>query len=375
MKHSSQMFFILLAACSCGILNGAEFINGIYGLPPIDVAYEWAAKSGFTHVINYVGPDQPERQLQDLELCKKYGLKMGLNVYARLYLPPYPINKAEQELRAFARRFRNHPALGFYYLRDEPERSERNTMMRFWKILKEEDPAHPVALCLKRYTENVFGDCADWLMGDDYPVVNQPFPQAKLTCYSRFIRSLHRFGRPVIAIGQYFIWSEASTRQFGFEDRRYANIIELRYFMYSALSSGENLRGMFWYVYAGRNGVENVPEYRAKTIPHLKAFAEFVHSLQNTCGKIILAAQNEDVSMILLDGKDGSQYLVVTHDSPLYVRSLLVWPEFHIPDADLIPVNGSRNVNAEFRGEGIRIHGGLTPWESLVFKIVPRKSQ
>ena len=79
-----------------------------------------------------------------------------------------------KKLRTAVREWKNHPALGMWYLFDEPSPELHERLLNIYKMLKTETPDIPVLLCLswiKNY--QVFKDCADILMPDLYPVKNQ----------------------------------------------------------------------------------------------------------------------------------------------------------------------------------------------------------
>jgi hypothetical protein len=118
-----------------------------------------------------------ERAWQDAAARNKMHCLVGIR-YAGSVQDDKPEN--EIALRRVIEEFKNHPGMGAYYGIDEPEWGKHavEPMERAYKIIKQNDAAHPVWICqaprgsvasMKRYD-----NCGDATGGDIYPISYPP---------------------------------------------------------------------------------------------------------------------------------------------------------------------------------------------------------
>ena len=118
-----------------------------------------------------------ERKWQDAAARNGMHCLVGLR-YAGSVSKDNPEN--ERDLRRVIETFKGHPGMGAYYGIDEPEwgRHPPEPMERAYRIIKENDPNHPVWICqaprgsvasMKRYDH-----CGDATGGDIYPISYPP---------------------------------------------------------------------------------------------------------------------------------------------------------------------------------------------------------
>ena len=167
-----------------------------------------------------------------LDAAQAAGLKMGLSVHG---------HGAEwlDQLRETVREHRDHPALLFWMLFDEPgyNRAELLEIHAAYELIHEEDPVHPIYLVITHPSVyETFGRCCDVLSIDTYPV-----SQGNLTSIGTNIdKAIHDLDgdQPIWHCGQLFDWP----------GDRYPTPREHRMMTYTALQAG--VKGMMWFTYA-----------------------------------------------------------------------------------------------------------------------------
>ena len=182
--------FLFWGAC-CFFLNAAadDFTLGLYSVHPVRAKTILPiAEDGVNCLFHYVDllshPEQAEALLDAAAACR---VKAALQLVRRRRTLQDPDHL--EKLRSAIRKFRRHPGLGMWYLFDEPSAADHDALLPVYRMVKQETPEIPVALCLAwRKNYHVFADCADILMPDLYPVKDEAFPDAPLNQFSHFIR-------------------------------------------------------------------------------------------------------------------------------------------------------------------------------------------
>jgi len=245
-----KTFICLWLLCISSIF--AEFPLGVYALhPDNDASHELIGRFGldysqqYLHLYSEAGTGSTDKQL---EMAAKHQQKILLNLIRGDILDA---EDGMQRIRGMIQKYKNHPALGMWYLFDEPAGEKRKEqLLQVYAMLKEESPNIPVALCLA-WTKDygIFKDCADIIMPDSYPVKHQPFPEAPLKNFTHFIWDVCRMGKPIIPIAQIMNWkrypSHVQKQDIDPKACRYPNYEELRYYNFGSLAM--NVKGMFYY--------------------------------------------------------------------------------------------------------------------------------
>ena len=105
---------------------GGEFMHGIYAVPVNETDIARVKELGFTYMHCYLNPytekghDAAQKQL---DLAEKYGVKVAFDVFTRVLVGK---KDAVAELIRIVRDFKNHPALGAWYLYDEKSEAKRS---------------------------------------------------------------------------------------------------------------------------------------------------------------------------------------------------------------------------------------------------------
>lgn len=367
MKYLAILVFLLQAN-----MNAGEFPIGIYMLAPRTADHsKTAAEAGFNYVQNYHNYSEKGRAAmrEELDRAAAHGQKVLLAVY--------PPNSKEQEAECFAaiREFRDHPALGMWYVGDEPSGKEAHQrQLEHYRRLKKEAPKIPVALCVAWKNDyKDFADCADFLMPDYYPVITQPFPQAPLRLFTEFIHGVKRTGTLVIPITQFMSFRAypkiLEEKQLPVSEARCPNRLEMRYLIFAALA--EDVSGLFFYSYYDlfkTDEMKWLSDVGKPSVAELKKFTsqiknETFQSLTGDKGKLSdytackwKSADNSEEILLLINHTDREQsgpFSLAT--SPGQKQPYAEWGE-------------TRKVVPKIRNGKILLDT-LAPWEVMVWRL------
>ncbi len=372
MKNGLIALFLL----SCLCMSAAEFIQGIYTVSNTDAAFERVKRAGFNYVQAYHNPYAvPDRVAKQFELAQKYGLKvMACVVRGKILDDPEGYDK----IRAFIRQYKDHPALGGWYLYDEPHGKEKvEQLKKVWAIVREESPNVKSMLCIAQKPDwRDFTGIADIIMADSYPVYDEPFPEAPLHYYSNYVRDMSRYGKPMIAIPQIMNhkgYDYPAQEGYDVTKLRYPNETELRYFFYSALTMG-NTVGTFWYSFHDLAEDKNVTRLD-KLAPLFKEFNDFAAMLKDTRTPAVLNwAQDNGFHAAFFDGKDGKKYFVLINGWPAK-RHCLRWTENLIGPSDFVPFGFTHKAKLTYKPgkqNKLQLEGFMGPWETMIFEVIPK---
>lgn len=340
-----------------------------------------------------------------LDLAQKYGLKVMFDLYGSKRLREG--EQGLQEMRKIVDAFKDHPALGFWYLVDEPEEHEITppATETFYKMLKAESPHVPVGIVtMQKPGWRAYQSSFDILSCDTYPVGwTGPFPQQSIERVTDFNHLALELGKPVLpclqSFNQLFAYAESYADKGVFNGKgeqkilngmRYPVLQELRYWNFATLVQGA--RGAIYYSY-GRGMQTQLPKATlAKVGPDWKEGKQidpqwmddtFKPSVQELKTFTDLAAPAWDHQVIsnqktqnILEGiwKRGDKtYVVMVNNWPLK-REVLLDDEMMAPfkSGKAIPWGFSRKVvpyTQGRRGEGWHTLDAMDPWEVLVWEI------
>lgn len=352
----------------------SEFIHGFYSVRNSDNAFQTMKDLGCTHVHAYFNPytEGGLKNLQDqLDLAEKYGLKVMFNLIRG------GVEKEDdgiEKIRAVVRRFKDHPALGFWYMFDEPSGAFlKNRLAEIYFMLKTETPDIPVALCLAQVADwRDFVEYCDILMGDVYPVRDEPFPNAPLYRYSGYIKQLSQYNKPVIGIPQFMNWTcyPALSKNDDQEKLRHPNAAELRYFFFSTMTQG-NTTGMVWYSYEDILRANNI-KYFKEMQPVMQEFRNFTDMLKNpTKSKAFTWSQDNNMYMSLFDNK----YLVLVNDWPVRQKVSRWMENIIFGNWVLKPWGKTRDVKAQIQSNRLTIDGFIEPWEVFIWELTEKEEK
>ena len=141
---SGIALLVLACALPCSAAGAAEKHGRLPDAPPLPILawggppqdqttperYKELADAGFTH--NYSGFGGVEAMQKALDVAHAAGVKQFLS------LP-----QLQSDPEATARRFKDHPALAGYYLRDEPSAADFEALAKWARRIQSADADHP----------------------------------------------------------------------------------------------------------------------------------------------------------------------------------------------------------------------------------------
>lgn len=356
-------------------LGSDEFPLGMYSVDS-PAAMAQVAEMGIGYVHTYAGgrattAEALARDRAYLDAAAAAGLKVMYNLNGPTWLKhPDGVN----EMLKLVEAFKSHPALGFWYLYDEPDGAYTADQLRpYYEAVKRATPDIPVAVCTAwsaRWQAHV--SVLDLLLTDIYPVTGLPFPEAKLDHVTKFTQSALGLGKPVIPVNQCFNWKALAGKDETYRGcptstLRYPNTTELRYWCYGGLCQG--VRGMFWWSYyrSVQGGYGWLKGGFAST---LREFAEFTRAVAPAHRPESFERARDDDALLALWSRPGGDYLVLVNAWPL-ARSLSRGLEGRLTEAALTPWGSTRAAAARIENGRLSVDR-IEPWEALVWKVQRR---
>ena len=186
------------------LVDGKVFFPaGFFGMPA-DTQADPIAASGYTAALTY--GSGVESGIKWLDYCQQLGL-LGMVSVPRPFVDKFD----EEKLRAAIRAVRHHPALLGYYLFDEPSPAKEGQtpadLKRVYDVVADEDPYHPVGVCINRQdVTDDYSDCFDVVLPDPYPLVKTVRPLTYVSDRVDVTRELLAGRKPVWIVPQAFGW-------------------------------------------------------------------------------------------------------------------------------------------------------------------------
>jgi len=146
-----------------GRLPEDEAVNGFNMISPY-----WSQSKAHT-------PQEIEQIREKMDRCAAVG--MMVNYHIERACVNLEGKALEDAIRPEIEAFRDHPALLAWYIADEPEgnRVSPERMLAAYKLVKQLDPYHPIAICIAALSRmHNYVQSMDILMTDNYPVPHLP---------------------------------------------------------------------------------------------------------------------------------------------------------------------------------------------------------
>lgn len=229
--------------------------------------------------------------------------------------------------------FKDHPALGMWYLFDEPEwvgGATPSKLQRYYDFLKTETPNIPVSIGLSTKTEVTqwlpytwadFTGVTDIVAFDRYPVYGRSFPDPLVADITDFTETVQqRSNNAIMPILQIYNWGDLSStvaswhagtlNKEGSEDHpdtwRYPNQTEIRYWCLSSLA--QNVQGLMFWSYARSVIWGSEPNWIEDVLGDVtKETSDFFQIVRNGYyyNKITVPGNNKLLAAIWKKGDDG----------------------------------------------------------------------
>lgn len=391
-----KLFFALMLAGLVSVLSGAgldiengEFVLGFYSADPAtEENFQLIRDTGMNYVHTYGTGGDSEKTLENsrrfLDLAEKYNLKVLFDIGGRNWVGPTPDSEG---LMKMINEFKNHPALGMWYLYDEPSIQLLPKLQELRQAIRQAAPDIPSTLVIHWIKDwyKIRVAC-DVMMVDLYPVRDQKFPDSKLSNYNSYVnRALHLTNpsKPVIGVMQSMSW-ECFAHQLkkGPEAQfRFPNDVEMRNMAFSSIAMG--VRGLFFYSFfhvhtkpshMAYHPVKktNMDWYKGTFMPFIKEVKEFaalVHPSWNVTAQSDPLNKEHDVYLGYWVRPAG-KYLVLTNNSKEnrdLTLDLKQNPKLPVR-GKLTPWGGTRSGAGTLKN-GILSVNKAAPWESFVWKL------
>jgi hypothetical protein len=374
------MKFKLLTTIALGVLAGmsslaysaetekAEFPIGFYSADPAnETTFSRIKELGGNYVHTYGMGHDNVRDKRFLDLAQKYNLKVLFNLRGRDW-----VKKTDNTVafKATINKFKDHPALGMWYLYDEPNPKLLPKLRILYDIIKAESPDVPVALVTPWVTYWYrLARVTDILMVDNYPVRDQVFPNAPVNSIITFTSRAINQKKPVIPVFQAIHWKifaqQLKGKGYNESKYRFPNKQELRYWAFATLCLG--VKGHFYYSYYNAyhrcKGAKWLQEDLKPVISETKLFTKAV-----TPSFVPTKKYNFDKQKVLAGiwKAKNKSFMVVVNNSDK-ARNL----ELELPgiSSKLIPWGDSRKVSTKVRGNKLSISDKVNPWEVLIWNL------
>src|SRR5699024_2826569 len=357
------------------VLSDASFPIIILGMSNTDKAFKQVREWGVTHVQRYGMGRLIENDQSFFDRAEKFGFNVMSDLRARYWLKK---KKDNDRFKKYLEHFKEHPAMGFWYLSDEPDNKgiKPNELKPLYELIKEETPNVPVANA-HAWSKNwyKYDEVQDILMYDYYPVWGEPFPENKLDAWTNFTESAAKRnkadGNLVMPILQIFSWqaftkkNQKRYQNYSVEELRYPNTDELRYMIFSSLAQGAKGIALFSY---GRAHMVN-PEWGDKILaPVLREAKEFAGGVNNMKMQGVKSAT--DVNILLSNwSNDTAAFLILANTSPKERKVSIKVEETAIGSLDAYKPWGQtrKSVNVSLSGAKLSIDT-IKPCEIIILK-------
>lgn len=369
---SIVVILAVIVALAAPALAANPFVIGMYGVPPEDKDLAALREMGVTHVHVYtLNANTPERVAYAqnyLDQAHKHGLKVMFDFNGKKLLA---VADGLAQMRSMVERFKDHPALGMWYLYDEPIPDVPVAKLKtFYDDLKRLTPDIPIATCFN-HAESWYdyAPATDIILNDFYPVRGNAFPESNLQITTTFTREALHTGRQVMPVLQSFNWAclapkgATTYRGSAVDQLRYPNESELRYMIYANLAQGVD--GLFFYSYlrGQRYDPKWFAEIFAPTVRELNSFIKTTGAARPS--KIFRVEQDFEIYAALWQ-RDDIGYLVMCNGQPK-ARTLTTSLGSSITSTRLEPFGKTKPVTATIARGRIIVQAG--PWEVFAWKL------
>ena len=364
-------------------IDSNEYPSIMFGVGPDEKKFVFIKELGCSYIQHYgLGP-KPDDDVEDsisyaldyLDLAEDNNLKVMMPLNAHLLVED---GNGLDKVYNFVSAVKDHNALGFWYLADEPEGLWYDYQMEdFYDVVKSVDANIPVAMAhcwcnaVSHWAD--FGGAEDILMPDIYPVYDENFPSAPLHWVTDFYNLADAIRDGEMPILQSFnrqsLHLDVNDNPLpGYEDYRYPNEKELRYWVYTTMVQGAE--GVAWYSYGasvengyGRDWLEStfplvsreVQKFASLVMPAYEGYTIY-DGQEVSPTDVYLMTWNLDTGLwvVLVNGCSSTRNLTLDVSSKITSATLEPWGRSR--DVSVTVSNGSFTIN------------DIQPWEVFVWK-------
>lgn len=385
------VFFLCLAAllgAQSFDLDQGDFILGFYSADnPNDTNFPLIRHSGINYVHTYGLGDDDEQSLarakRFLDLAEKWGMKVMFNLRGQKWVNP---EFGVEGMLKMAKNFADHPALGMWYLYDEPKPELVPKLEEIRDALHKLTPNIPTSLVIHWIKDwSKTRTACDLWMVDLYPVRNQEYPDSKLNNYTKYVRAATRCkdpAKPIIGVMQSYSWDCMREQLDHGPDAKYRfpNMIEMRNMAFASIAMG--VRGLFFYSFYHIHVTPINTSYHKALVPnmdwYLDLFTPFCREVKEFTSivpqswKLTAYDDSLNTEQQVFVGywqREKGDFLVLTNDSKEKREiSVRLDPDEKFPlQGSLVPWGQTRQAHATLADSLLTVKA--EPWEAFVWEI------
>ncbi len=354
------------------------FVIGMYSADPqTDEVFKMLSESGVNYVHTYYKYKHTrEERLAILDLAEKYRMKVMLDIGGTRQLKTGNENYLA-DVMAEVEAAKAHPALGMWYLCDEPKTEHLPKVAEIRKEIGKVS-AVPTSLVIhwREKWENTRGYSDIWMV-DVYPVRGQDFPDTPLQHFTTFVRGAaksKRPGTPFIPVLQACDFTCFPDQARNLEDKsklRYPNLAEMRFMAYSALTYG--IRGMFFYslYHSHLEKPSGLAWWRDTLRPlllEIREFTDAVPRVWDVTACDFALDKKYDINLGYWD-RPGGGFLVLTNNSGVARKLAVDLKGTAFPESgELTPYGFTAPHRIQWRAGNLEVDE-LGPWETVVYRV------
>ena len=371
LNSSAATLSLAVFACLSSFSQAADLPPiGFYSVKPWnDATFEHVKSLGGNYIQTYQFPHDESSVAnitKFMNLAEKHDLKVLFTLRGAYWVKH--MDRLE-EFKKIIDRFKEHPALGMWYLFDEPPLKTLSDVRKLYNILKERSPKIKVAVCAAWTTGWMKDiDVCDLLLVDNYPVADKTFPMHEYLniTFLRHAVSLARShgGKKAAPILQAINWKmypwKVKRKNYDVSKLRFPNHRELRYWLFGSKVAGAD--GAFFFSYF--NGMyvnKNRKFFDGPLKMALSGYRELETTTNCRPPDAVLA---QGVFTVAVWRKEGVVELL--HESDVE-ENLSVHLE--MKDSRLQPIAGTRRIKAEIADGELKIDGKALPWEVFAWRV------
>jgi hypothetical protein len=347
----------------------------MFAVPNTDQAFKQVKKWGATYVQKYGMGKSIEKDQSFFDRANKYGLEVMGDISAKYWLKG---NKDMDTLHKYIAHFKRSPALGFWYLSDEPaiHGVKASELEQFYKFIKKETPKMPTAnshAWAKNWTK--YGKVQNILMFDYYPVYAAAFPKGKLKSWTNFEEAAfknakkdHNLVMPIIQIFNWKTFAKKNQKKYhnySVKDLRYPNSAELRYMIFSSIALGA--RGIALFSYARGPMVD--PKWGSQVLaPVLKEAKNFAGQVGNLHKQKIYSVKDQNI-LFAFWSNNKSKFIILANTTPDERNKVRLNINTKIGNLKGFKPWGqsSKSINVSLSGKQLIINK-IKPWGIIILK-------
>ena len=208
---------------------------------------------------------------------------------------------------------KNHPALEYWYLADEPDNNfiSVKKCKQIYKIIKKIDTEHPVIITISSHTTILAGyeETSDIIIVDSYPI-RKSYDISKINNVKNRVKDAIKVCRESSKQAKVFASVQAIGGKHSNVNYDYPTLEETRYMVFSSIIEGAE--GIFFYSY-NQSSVQHIDNVIKPIVKELDFFTDYISD------KFITASLSTPVIFTIRKFKNN--YLLIAANTMNYTKN------------------------------------------------------